>query len=325
MNAESLRDWTPVRLSWQGAQGTLDWCYAGQERFTEPFFAETVQRLLRHPFNQFLRQQTPLEVLAELHERAPGLAPTGFIFHMSRCGSTLVSQMLAALAQNIVISEAAPIDAVLRAYMHLHGVTDEQRRRWLRWIIIAFGRARRTEARHYFIKFDCWHTLDLPLIHATFPGVPWVFLFRDPVEIIVSHLRHRGAHTLPWVIAPQLFGLDADAGLRLTPEDYTARVLAAICRAALEHRRTGDALFVDYRQLPAAVESLLPKFFRVTYSEDDRQLMHQTAQRDAKNPVMHFAADTDAKRRAATDNIRAAAARWLDPLYRQLADLAQQP
>ena len=33
---------------------------------------------------------------------------------MSRCGSTLVSQMLAALPQNIVISEAAPIDAVVQ-------------------------------------------------------------------------------------------------------------------------------------------------------------------------------------------------------------------
>jgi hypothetical protein len=324
MDAASLRDWMPVRLSWQSTQGILDWCYVGDERFTEPFFAETVQRLLRHPFNQLLRRQTPLEVLAELHERTPGLAPTGFIFHLSRCGSTLVSQMLAALAQNIVVSEAAPVDAVLRAHMHVHGVTDDERQRWLRWIVSALGRPHRADEQHYFIKFDCWHTLDLPLIHATFPDVPWMFLFRDPVEVIVSHLRHRGAHTLPWVVAPEMFGLDADAGLRLAPEDYTARVLAAICRAALEHRHTGDALFVDYRQLPNAVESLLPNFFRVTYSADERQLMHEAAQRDAKNPVMHFAADTDAKRRAATDGVRQAAARWLDPLHRQLADLAQQ-
>ena len=36
----------------------------------------------------------------------PGIDPTGFIFHLARCGSTLVSQMLAALPEHIVLSEA---------------------------------------------------------------------------------------------------------------------------------------------------------------------------------------------------------------------------
>jgi hypothetical protein len=324
MKAESLRDWLPVRLAWQDAQGTVDWCYTGAERCTEPFFAETVQRLLRHPFNQLLRRQTPLDALAELYERAPGLQPTGFIFHMSRCGSTLVAQMLATLAQNVVISEAAPIDAILRADAHATGVTDEQKQRWLRWMLSALGRPRRTRERHYFIKFDCWHTLALPLIHATFPTVPWVFLFRDPIEVIVSHLSHRGAHTLPWTVAPPLFDIEADEALQLAPEEYIARVLAAICRAALAHQHTGRALFIDYRQLPHAVESLLPEFFHVAYSADERRLMQSVVQRDAKNPFMQFAADTDAKHRAATDAVRAASARWLDPLHEQLAACAQQ-
>ena len=144
------------------------------------------------------------------------------------------------------------------------------------------------------------------------------------MEVIVSHLRHRGAHTLPWVVAPQLFGLDADEATRLAPADYCARVLAAICRAALEHQHIGDALFLDYRQLPAAVESLLPEFFHVTYNEAERRRMRQAAERDAKNPALHFAADTDAKHRAATAAVRAATARWLAPLQSQLEQLAQR-
>jgi hypothetical protein len=83
MDATRLEGWTPVRLRWQDAQPVLDWCFVGAERFTEPFFDQTVQRLLRHPFNQLFRRQTPLAALAELHAHAPGLAPTGFIFHMS--------------------------------------------------------------------------------------------------------------------------------------------------------------------------------------------------------------------------------------------------
>ena len=42
------------------------------------------------------------------------MRPSGFIFHMSRCGSTVISQMLAALAEHVVVSEAGPIDALAR-------------------------------------------------------------------------------------------------------------------------------------------------------------------------------------------------------------------
>ena len=38
----------------------------------------------------------------------------------------------------------------------------------------------------------------------------------------------------------------------MPPEEYCARVLAAICRAALEHHDE-QALFVDYGELPSAV------------------------------------------------------------------------
>ena len=297
----------------------------GDERFTEPFFDQTVQRLVRHPFNQLFCRQTPLEALAGLHAREPGLAPTGFIFHMSRCGSTLISQMLAALPRNIVISEAGPIDAILRARLHAPNVTDDERQRWLQLIVSALGRPRRTTATHYFIKFDCWHTLDLPLIARAFPGVPWVFVFREPVEVIVSHLRRRGAHTLPWVVEPQLFGLDMETSVQLPPEEYCARVLAAICRAALTHYRAADALLLDYRQLPAAIESHLLPHYRVAYTADERHLLRRAAQFDAKNPALEFADDAAAKQHAATDAARSAAERWLGQLYRQLQTLAPAP
>jgi gluconate kinase len=324
MDATRLEGWTPVRLRWPDAQPVLDWCYVGDERFTEPFFDQTVQRLLRHPFNQLFRQQTPLAALADLHARAPGLAPTGFIFHMSRCGSTLISQMLAALPQNIVISEAGPIDAILRAHLHAPGATDDERVRWLQCIISALGRRRAEQAAHYFIKFDAWHTIDLPLITRAFPNVPWVFVGREPAEVIVSHLKRRGAHMLPWVVEPQLFGLDMETAVELPPAEYCARVLAAICRAALAHyHRAGAGLILDYRQLPGAIESHLLDFFRVSYTEAERQLMRRTAQFDAKNPALNFTADTDAKQRAATAEVQQAAARWLDQLYLQLADLAR--
>ncbi len=110
--------WIPMRVYWHQARPMVDWGYLGERRFTDPFFEQTIGRCVRHPADLLFRHQTPLEFLGELAERRPGLTPTGFIFHLSRCGSTLISQMLAAAPKHVVISEASPIDAILRAHFH---------------------------------------------------------------------------------------------------------------------------------------------------------------------------------------------------------------
>ena len=193
---QKFRNWAPIRIYWREGQPFVDWCYMGSERYTEPFYYLTTEGKLRQPFNVLFRHQTPLEFLGELYEQAPGLAPTGFIFHMSRCGSTLVSQMLASVERNLVISEPPPIDSVLRANIVSTSVTDEQRIEWLKWIVGALGQDRNGE-KYYFIKFDSWSAIDLDLIRRAFPEVPWVFLYRNPVEVIVSHMRLRGAQMIP--------------------------------------------------------------------------------------------------------------------------------
>jgi len=66
------------------------------------------RKTLNTPFNQLFCDRTPLAALGDYAASNPGIAPDGFIFHVSRCGSTLVSQMLAALPDSIVLSEAGP-------------------------------------------------------------------------------------------------------------------------------------------------------------------------------------------------------------------------
>jgi hypothetical protein len=53
-------------------------------------------------------------------------------------------------------------------------------------MVAALGQARAGETR-LFLKLDCWHMRDLPLFRRAFPNTPWVFLYRDPVEVLVSH------------------------------------------------------------------------------------------------------------------------------------------
>ena len=193
IRAQQLDGWVPMRVFWQEGRPLVDWCYLGTRRFAEPFFEDTIGAAMRLPFNLVFRQQTPIEVLAEWQALRPGVAPTGFIFHMSRCGSTLIAQMLAALARNVVLSEAVPIDGVVRAHFRSPEATEARRRAWLRGMVSALGQRRRGDETGLFIKFDSWHSLDLPLIRQAFPDVPWLFVYRNPVEVLVSQMKRRGA------------------------------------------------------------------------------------------------------------------------------------
>src|SRR5438034_6204511 len=93
-----------------------------------------------------------------------------------------ISRMLAAVSQNIVISEAGLIDSAIRPKSRSTSGTGEQRIEWLRWVVSALGQPRLGTEKHLFIKFDAWNVLDLPLIRRAFPAVSWIFLYRDPVE-----------------------------------------------------------------------------------------------------------------------------------------------
>lgn len=296
----------------------VDWGYLGTRRFTDPFFAQTINACVRHPADLLFRHQTPLEMLEKITAATPGLRPTGFIFHMSRCGSTLIAQMLAASPQNVALSEAAPIDEVLRAGFRDSTITEEQRVRWLQWLVGALARPRDAGEKNLFIKFDCWHVMFLPLIQRAFPDVPWIFLYRDPLEVMASAQKQLGGQMIPGVLQPGLFGWDADEVRRMTLYEYAARVLAKLCEAALEHTQGGNGKIVNYRQLPAGVWPGLLNHWKVNFSVTETARMLEAARMNAKNPVLPFEQDSSAKRESASAEIRRLTHDWLEGVYEQL-------
>ncbi|MGI8808139.1 MAG: sulfotransferase family protein [Acidimicrobiales bacterium] len=286
--------------------------------FTEPFFDETVRRCLGHPFRLLFRRETDMEAVRRVVAERPGLGPTGFIFHMSRCGSTLVSQMLAAVPEHLVLSEAGPLDSVLRARSARPDLSDAERGAWLRWMLGALGQPRTAEQHRLFVKFDAWSTLDLPLIRHTFPDVPWIFVHRDPVEVLVSHSRRRGAHVIPGVLPPEAIPVSSDPEKPIPLVDYAARVLARICEAALDMQADPLATFVDHTSLRRFVVKDLPARWSFPMTAEAAARMSARAERDAHNPVLPFGPDRATARAHASPEIEAAAERWLTPLYERL-------
>ena len=305
--AAELDGWVPIRVH-ERDETTVEWCWLDGLDFDEPFFVETVERAFRTPFRLLFRRDTPIDALDDYE----AIVPAGFIFHGSRSGSTLVSSMLAAAKGHLVLSEPPAVDQVLRAR-----ATEADRVRWLRGIVSALGRSRRGDERAYVLKLDAWNACSLELVRRAFPDVPWLFLFREPVQVLASHMRRRGAHMVPGAIDPALFGLDPDAVAEMPPEEYCARVLAAIYRSALEHR-DGGALFVEYGDLPGAVFDRVIGAFGLDPSEEGLVRMQEVAALNAKNPHLLFAPDGEAKEREASPALREAAERWVHPLYEEL-------
>jgi hypothetical protein len=319
---ELFEDWMPVRVLRQRSGIFVDWCYLGRARFIHPFFDITVQKEMSRPFNMLFHHQTSIECLERLNESLPSVPPSGFIFHMSRCGSTLVSQMLAALPQNIVISEASPINGILQADRSDPDLSEETRVRRLRAMIGALGRKRFADEKHYFVKFDSWNSFDLGLVRRAFPEVPWIFLYREPLEVIVSQMRERGGQMVPGALGHFLPGTRPEETWQMPPEEYCARVLGKFCENAIEEIERDDtnALLINYEQLPEALFDAILPHFDVRSSPADEKRMREAARFDAKNPRKSFTSDGQRKRDEANAAALDAAER-LRPLHEKLEEL----
>jgi len=304
MDLQLLDGWIPIRIYWQQSQAMVDWCYLGTRRFSEPFFEQTIQQLLWQPFNELFRHQTPIETLAELQKARPGLAPAGFIFHMSRCGSTLVARLLAALPETDLTCEAEPLDSMVHLVRGAQA-PDEWRERALRTMVGALGRR---PSRHWFVKLNAWHALALPLFRRAFPDVPWLFLHRDPAAILVSQMVERGTELTPEIVPSTLFGIAE--GTALPGEVYCARALATLAEAALAAQ---GGLFVDHAALPGALPAIFTHF-GIDPTEAEATPVRELARRNAKRPAVAYRPGEAAIPPA----VRDAAETWLVPLHARL-------
>jgi len=283
-STEAMRGWTPVKVFFREAEPWAEWIYTGPRRFTEPFFQDSIRVARRNPFTTVFRREIPLDAAGGVE----GLRPTGFIFHMSRCGSTLIAQMLAALDRAVVISEAAPLDAVIQAKLVLPDLPRLDQVRWLRQVVAALGQRRTGRESLYFLKLDSWHIHHLPLIRETFPGVPWIFVRRNLEEVIASQLRQPGMPGAPGAMDPRILGLGLEDVTALRRDQWCTRVLANFLEAADAFRGDPDGLFIDYTELPDAVWGSIASHFGVQFSADEQLRMREIARFDAKSPGRLF-------------------------------------
>ncbi|WP_423146566.1 hypothetical protein [Rubrolithibacter danxiaensis] len=83
--------------------------------------------------------------------------PSAIIFHISRCGSTLLSQLLSLTEQSIVLSEVPFIDELLRLCYSDNEYGQTEIADFLTAALKFYGQKRYEQEKYLFIKTDSWH------------------------------------------------------------------------------------------------------------------------------------------------------------------------
>lgn len=303
------RQWLPTAIVPTPQGAAVSWVHFAGEALCDSFFETSARRAGSLPINRLLRERSTLQSLVDAPVPDDALMPDGFIFHMSRCGSTLAAQMVAALPGAIVPSEAAPIDGAVQLNHQIPGLPLDIHARVLRAVVAALGRNRSGDARRYVIKLDAWHMMALPLFRAAFPDMRWVFMYRDPVEVMVSQRRQAGVMAVPGEVPPGTIGIDGMGEDSILA--YGANVLGRICQAAVEGMAGGGGMLVNYSEMPDAVPERMLGHFGIATDETDRAAMHAATRLDVKSRDKAFTPDGATKRAEATPEVLAVVERYL--------------
>ena len=323
MALTDLQGWMPVDAVVIEGRPGLSWLNMAGVDIAEPFFQQTVDRLRsEHPDAQEVF--TEFHTLVQLEKTFDSIAPTGFIFHSSRCGSTLIANACRAVAGSIVLSEPPAVDKLIARFIT---DTDEQGTKamlysvFLRAAVNALAQRRTGQERHLFVKFACCSTSQIERVRRIWPGVPWLFLYRDPVETIVSNMRNPPS----WLadedhrVLASIIGSSPEAVAGMGAEELCARSIASFFATA--HRVANDrALLLNYNQLSTAEISNVLNFFGIEPAAAEMETIARQSHvySKAASGARAFVADAEMKQQLATDTIREMAERWANKPYQLL-------
>src|SRR5689334_17071101 len=319
MNADQSTDfkgWLPVDAVVVDGRPGLWWMEMSGVSLTEPFFQQTVERARREGREE---RFTEFDVLLQLEKELDSVEPTGFIFHSSRCGSTLVANACRAVSNSIVLSEANAIDKLIARFITDadNPVKEVLYSVFLRGVVHALAQRRFGNEQHLFIKFACCSFAQLKRIKRIWPNVPWLFLYRDPVETIVSNMRD----VPPWLIDNDRRVLSSIIGNNgeMSLEELCARTIGSLYSTAYD-LANADSMLLNYNQLSVPVIASVLNFFKVSLSTEELDAISRTTKAYSKEAsgTRAFVADVDTKQKLASDLVREMSERWASEPYRLL-------
>lgn len=207
------------------------WLFIGQKKINEPFFDETISACLSLPENSTMPYTTD-GTMMERSKLVDAVSPAAFIFHISRCGSTLLAQLLCIDERFIVLSEVPILDQVLRLpFSGRKNSSDVDK--LFSALLRLLGQRRNGKEEYLFVKTDSWHLMFFEILRRLFPGISALLLYRSPGDVIRSHQKLRGMHAVPGPLEREIFGFEESVN-ELFPDQYLERVLESYFKKCLD-------------------------------------------------------------------------------------------
>ena len=155
--------------------------------YEEPFLSETIERL-RHERLGALN----FEVSFEDHVQATlssTVEPHAFIFHVGRCGSTLLSNMLGASPGSLVLKEPEILNQMLAAFLLAPSPqTRDEQGLLLSATLRSFAGV--LSSRRLLLKTSAWNVRVAKVLLDLASSARAVFLYREPSDTVASLMQH---------------------------------------------------------------------------------------------------------------------------------------
>ena len=305
---------------------TIQWMDFGSRPLTEPFFQQSVRQLKKLNPNTRVRT-TSVRALDEFSEE---ISPSGFIFHISRCGSTLLSNGLRAIRGAVVISEAQPIGEAVTSLsewsIHSNGNGSLRADNYgdvLRGIVRAYGQYRTNGDKGLVIKFSSWNILHIAAIRRLWPQVPCAIVVRDPLEVAVSCLEEPPGW-MNWKNQPRLaesmLGWDTEAVASMTAAGFCARVIGEFLKSASAAVDAGCQV-IDYGELNKSMIADVARLFEIETQDEDIKNIEKSLSVYSKDlsGKRVFIEDGDSKQAKASKELRKEIQLWAQQAYDSIA------
>ena len=286
--SNELKSWVPWKLS----NSQCEWLFTGNRKFTEPFFDDTVLVCRNLDENRkHYKVISELEMLPEWADDTNTLIPSVIIFHVSRCGSTLLSQLLALDETHIVLSEVPFFDALLRLPYKEHAIETKIACNYLNAAIKYYGQKKSGNEKYLFIKSDSWHLHFYAQLRALFPSAHFILLYRNPLEVIQSHQKQRGMQSVPGIIEPAVFGFSKNID-EPNLDIYLANVLTGYFRVMIEITKNDPlALPVNYKEGMNNILKKVTAFTGLPVTKEIEERITDRSRFHAKHPHQLFTED----------------------------------
>ncbi|KAF2330079.1 sulfotransferase family protein [Flavobacterium nitrogenifigens] len=285
-----ISNWIPIKLIEKENEVYFEWIYFSDIPFADPFFEETIAKCKSHNYNSkpFKLVSTP-ENLIDWSKKLDFVELKGLVFHVSRCGSTMLSQSLATSAENIMVSEAPIIDDILRSNFF----DEDTKTVLLESVIRLLGQKRFPEQKNLIIKLDAWSIFKASYLRSVFPEIPFALLYRNPGEVLRSHQKQAGMHMVPNIIPSSVFGIASKEIQELSLQQYQALVLEKYFQGFLDfYEIDNNVIMLNYNDGMKNVIERFVSFIDVDFSENEINLMLERLKKHSKNENAVFTGDS---------------------------------